>query len=175
MPVVKAEKLSTFIPQVRNANRHTARGLALLNDAMALDGYVAPMTATADGEVIDGSARLEKAAERYPDEALVIPHDGTRPIVMVRTDIPNADDPRAKRIAVAANRIAQVNLDFDPAQLAMLSKEIDLAPLWTPEELNVAIGTVPDFQPASMEEQGRLDQKKPVTCPECGCTFVNEK
>jgi hypothetical protein len=30
----------------------------------------------------------------------------------------------------------------------------------------------PDFQPVGIEEQGRLDQKKPVVCPDCGCEFV---
>lgn len=30
----------------------------------------------------------------------------------------------------------------------------------------------PDFDPASEDEQGRLDQKAPVTCPHCGHTFV---
>src|SRR5690242_12855222 len=29
-----------------------------------------------------------------------------------------------------------------------------------------------DFQPVSADEQGRLDKKNPVTCPECGHEFV---
>lgn len=35
----------------------------------------------------------------------------------------------------------------------------------------------PDFQPASAEDQSRLDKKKtaPVTCPDCGHEFVPEK
>src|SRR6185503_19610021 len=95
-------KLADFMPQQQNANKHTERGMRLLEESMHEDGYVAPMTATADGEVIDGSARLEKAAEVFnPDvEAIVVEHDGTRPVLMKRTDIPNAKDKRAKRIAV---------------------------------------------------------------------------
>ena len=31
--------------------------------------------------------------------------------------------------------------------------------------------TPPDFQPVSADEQGRLDQKAPVTCPKCGEVF----
>lgn len=31
---------------------------------------------------------------------------------------------------------------------------------------------MPDFQPVDESEQGRLDQKKPVTCPECGHEFI---
>ena len=29
-----------------------------------------------------------------------------------------------------------------------------------------------DFEPASADEQGRLDKKNPVTCPECGHEFI---
>ncbi len=29
-----------------------------------------------------------------------------------------------------------------------------------------------DFQAVSAEEQGRLDKKNPVTCPECGHEFI---
>ena len=39
--------------------------------------------------------------------------------------------------------------------------------------LNELLGSeVPDFQPVGEDEQGRLDQKKPVVCPECGAEFV---
>jgi hypothetical protein len=30
----------------------------------------------------------------------------------------------------------------------------------------------PEFEPVGQEEQGRLDEKKRVTCPECGAEFV---
>lgn len=32
---------------------------------------------------------------------------------------------------------------------------------------------VPDFEPDSIENQGRLDQKKPCVCPECGHEFAS--
>lgn len=58
---VKDGKLSDFRPQENNANDHTQRGLKALSDAYSEVGYVAPMTAAANGEVLDGSARLEQA------------------------------------------------------------------------------------------------------------------
>ena len=30
----------------------------------------------------------------------------------------------------------------------------------------------PDFQPGTEADQGRLDEKKPITCPECGHVFT---
>ncbi len=35
-----------------------------------------------------------------------------------------------------------------------------------------ALLTGPDFQPVGADDQSRLDQKKPVTCPDCGSEFV---
>jgi len=32
--------------------------------------------------------------------------------------------------------------------------------------------TEPDFSPTSADDQGRLDKKNPVTCPECGHEFI---
>jgi len=40
------------------------------------------------------------------------------------------------------------------------------------KELLLANDIIPDFQPVGVEEQGRLDQKKPVICPECGHEFT---
>ena len=40
------------------------------------------------------------------------------------------------------------------------------------EEFKIGWLQEPDFEPASADEQGRLDKKNPVTCPECGHEFV---
>ena len=40
------------------------------------------------------------------------------------------------------------------------------------KEMLISSDEVPDFQPVGIDEQGRLDQKKPVTCPECGHEFT---
>ena len=139
--------MAEFRKQRRNANRHTQRGLTALDRAMRQSGYVAPMTAAADGEIIDGSARLEVEADVFDDtDPLVIDHDGTRPVIMRRTDIPNADDPRAVRIALESNRIGAIDLDFDPAVLAEIEAETPelIEGLWTDTELALAIAQVAD-------------------------------
>jgi hypothetical protein len=171
-PTLRIGKLSEFAPAKQNANKHTSRGMALLEDAMTQVGYVAPMTATADGEVIDGSARLEKSALVFSDDVIVVEHDGELPIVMTRRDIPTATDERAKVIAVGANRIAQLNLDLDPVVLQQ--QNIPLGAFWTEEEFKQELAKVevPDFAPVGIEEQGRLDEKKKATCPECGHVFT---
>ncbi len=140
----KPATLNTFrpLPDGENPNKHTPRGLKLLEDAIQQDGYVAPMTAAADGTMLDGNARLETVAHALPSDPIVVHHDGTRPIIAVRDDIPDARDPRARRIIVGANRIAQADLDWDVAVIRRLQDDgVDLSRLWEQDELAALLGT----------------------------------
>lgn len=128
-------KLNGYKPARQNANRHTQRGLRALEQSIREDGYVAPITVAADGEALDGSARLETVADVMDTEPIVIRHDGTRPIIAIREDIPNADTDIAKRIALRANRVAQIDLDWNPDVLLAMPDEL-IGSLWEPEELS---------------------------------------
>ncbi len=140
MAEIEEGKLSDFKPQEDNANQHTERGLRALSKAMGEVGYVAPMTAAANGEVIDGSARLEQSFDQFEDEAIVVHHDGRRPIVMVRDDVESADDPMAKQISWGANRIGQLDLKWSPAQMAKdLAAGVDLSALFSEKELEIEL------------------------------------
>lgn len=123
-------------PQRRNANRHTQRGMGLLEGSIEKDGWIGAVTVAADGETFDGSARVE-VTERMGmlDDPIVVDVDGSRPVVVRRTDIPNADDPRAKRLGVAANRVGQLNLEWEPDVLAELADEYKLDGLFRADEL----------------------------------------
>lgn len=116
--------LARFKPQRRNANKHTPRGLKLLNDSIQRDGWIGAITVAADAETFDGSARLERSAEIFGEDItpIIIESDGTRPIVVKRTDIPNVNDPRAKRLGLAANRIAAIDLDWDEDVIAEIAE-----------------------------------------------------
>lgn len=129
--------MSDLRPQQQNANRHTQRGMRLLESAIQEHGWIGAITVAADGETFDGSARLETLETTLgTEQAIIVETDGTRPVVVKRTDIPSASDPRAVRLGLEANRIAQVNLDFDPVLLAQLADENAalLDGLWTDDE-----------------------------------------
>lgn len=134
-------------PQARNANRHTQRGMAALETSIATDGWIGAITVAADGETFDGSARVEKTAENgMLDEAIVVDSDGTRPIVVRRVDIATATDPRAVRLGIAANRVASLNLEWEPDILASIADSgVDLSSLFTTDEwADVAMPALPD-------------------------------
>ena len=132
----KITTLSDISPQAANANRHTARGLGALATSIGTDGWIGAITVAADGETFDGSARTEVGVAAGFAEAIVVDSDGSRPVIVRRVDVPTAADPRAKRLSLAANRIAQLNLDLDPAVvLAYADEGVALAGLYADAEI----------------------------------------
>ena len=130
-------KLSDFRTQERNLNRHKPRGMGMLDNIIAKDGWQSAITVANDNQVFAGSARLEVAQERFGDESepIVFDIDGTRPVILRRTDIPTADDPRAIRLGIADNRISEVNYDPDIELLQETAQIIDISDLYFDDEL----------------------------------------
>ena len=156
--------LADFKPQGRNTNKHTARGMGMLEKSVQKDGWIGAITVAADGETFDGSARIEVASLTGFENAIVIESDGTRPVIHRRIDIPNADDMRAKRLGIAANRIAEINLDYNLEEMAGLLAECPTITdgLFLDDELaKLAAGA---NTPAPGERK--------VTCPSCGTKFA---
>lgn len=155
MAKIEDGNIESFRPQMRNANKHSQRGMGTLEASMRKHGYVSPMTAAADGEIIDGSARLETVANVFDDDVLVVEHDGTRPIVMVRTDIASADTPEARAISIEANRIAQLNLTWDAeVLLADMQSGVDLSGIFNQDELDALLAGLVDPEPEEPSETG---------------------
>jgi hypothetical protein len=168
-------KISEFRPQVKNANKHTPRGLGQLSNIVGSDGWISAITVCNDGETIDGSARLETAYEIFGDdvEPIIVRSRGDRPIIHIREDIESADDPRAIKLSVAANRIAQIDLDWDVEVLKEWDEEIDLSSMFFDGEIESMLGgdELPDD-----EEKGNTDRINPkefdCECPNCGHKFI---
>lgn len=129
--------LGKFRPATQNANKHTPKGLKALRESIQSVGYTEPMVAAADGEILSGSARLETVADVFgvDVEPLVIHSDGTRPVIHIRDDVPNAHTLQAQKIALAANRVAQLDWAPDIEVLAGYDAAV-LEGLYEPAELS---------------------------------------
>jgi hypothetical protein len=152
-------KLQDYKPQRANANKHTQRGLGQLERSIQEDGWIGAITVAADGETFDGSARIETGTAAGFEDAIVVRTKGDRPVVHIREDIPSADDPRAKRLGIAANRVAQVDLEWDTDVLVGLQDEGLLDGLFFEDELAELLADVD----APVEGDG-----EGVKCPTCG-------
>jgi len=137
-------KLSDFTKQTNNVNRHKPRGMGMLDSVIAKDGWQSAITVANDNQVFAGSARLEVAQERFGDESepIVFDIDGTRPVILRRTDIPSADDPRAIRLGIADNRISEINYDPDIELLSAIAEsDLDISDMYFDDELAALIAS----------------------------------
>lgn len=160
--MAKSKKLSDFRQQAMNANRHTERGMKALEASMNEVGYTAPMIAAADGEIIAGSARHETAASVFGAdvEPVIVESDGKRPIVVVRTDIKNAETRAAKRIGLLDNRVQEIDLSFDPLVLAQLYAEDKTltAGLWSDDELTELLNEAAGAAAGDADAEPQIDK-----------------
>lgn len=88
------------------------------------------------GRIIAGNKTVEQAkALNLPIR--VVTTDGKELVVVQRRDLDLQTDPKARELALADNRIAELDLDWDPAVLRELrSQGIDTSQLWTDAEWN---------------------------------------
>lgn len=128
----------------RNANRGTARGRQALRQSIKDYGFGRSIVLDKKGKVIAGNKALEVAIATGAREALIIRTDGKSLIAVQRTDLDLERDPRAQELAIADNRTAELDLNWDPAALESLSREINLGKFWTAEELEGLLARIPE-------------------------------
>lgn len=180
-PVIKRKTLADYREDERNANTGTPRGLGVIEDSLNYSGVGRSLVADKNGVLIAGNKTSLAAASAGIENVIEIETDGDALIVHKRRDLDLAHDARAKALAIADNRASEVSLQWDDVQLAELLTEIKnedetllKAAGFYEDELDALLNSIPDFTPVSVDEQPRLDQKKPIICPNCGHEFVNE-
>jgi len=117
----------------RNFNKHTAKGLRLLEDSIKKVGVIESITVTNDDKIISGNARKEKITKVLGNdiEPIVIETDGTKPIILKRTDI-QSDTKEFYEAAILANTVAQQNINLNTElikQVAVQQHDIDVQKL----------------------------------------------
>lgn len=136
---IKIVPVSELIPDPDNANLGSERGLAMLQSSLQESGAGRSILVDKNGVVIAGNKTLESAADIGITDVIMVPSDGTRLIAVVRTDLDLKDpaDLRARKLALADNRVGQIDLVWSPETLLELSQVYgeDLTEgLWSPDE-----------------------------------------
>jgi DNA modification methylase len=112
-------------PDTQNANEGTQRGLGLLDKSLRKLGAGRSILVDKDDNVIAGNKTLERAAD-IDLPVRIIETDGKELIAVKRTDLDlySETDKRARQLAYADNKVAELDLAWKPEQI-----EVDFAPL----------------------------------------------
>lgn len=166
----------------RNPKKHDVGALVTsikrygFRDAPIFDGTLKALVA--------GHGRL-KALEAIRGEGAAAP-EGIRAtesgqwLVPVQMGVDSKSAVEAKAFLIDHNTLTLSGGDlgvdamlrlYDQDGLGDLLKESGPTVSFDGEDMDKLM-SAPDFSPVGIEEQGRLDQKKPVTCPECGAEFT---
>jgi ParB-like nuclease domain len=126
-----------------------------------------------DGEnyILDGTQR-DRVLKRMAEEGYEVP-----PLPCALIEAKNRKD-AAEKILLISSQYGRVTdeglyeflstneLDFGELEPLLELPALDL------DDFKEGWMAEPDFSPTSADDQGKLDKKNPVTCPECGHEFI---
>ena len=120
----------------RNANRGTPRGRAALERSLSQYGAGRSILLDKDNRIIAGNKTAQCAGEIGIDKVRIIETDGKEIIAVKRMDL-NLDDKQARGLALADNRVGQLDLDWDAEELSRCAIEgvVD-ATMFTQKEID---------------------------------------
>lgn len=161
-------------PAPYNPRDISAEALSALKESLEAFGDISGIVWNSrSGHLVCGHQRLRALKEQWNDDLKMSPSaietpDGERfPIRTV--DWP---EPKEEAANVAANSAllgGKFTVDVGALLDTIHSDLPDLSEALRIDELKADL---PDFNPQPLHSVARLDQKKPITCPECGHVFT---
>lgn len=160
---VSRRAVASLAPYARNARTHSPEQVAQIAASIRAFGFTVPVLVDTAGSIIAGHGRVLAAQQLGLTEVPTMVADGW-----------SAEQIRAYRIA--DNKLT-LNAGWDDDALRFELGELqdagfDLGLTGFGEDEVASLLDEPDFGPGSADDQGRLDQKTHVICPECGHEFA---
>lgn len=123
--MIKSTKISELTPDGRNANMGTEYGAHLLEKSLRDLGAGRSILIDKNGNVVAGNKTLESAAAIGMDDVIVVESDGTKLIAVKRTDL-DINSKQGREMALADNKVSEVNLKFDEYVLNNLAADFEI-------------------------------------------------
>ena len=133
-PKVRVVPIAQLVLDGKNANKGTKRGRELLGDSLEKYGAGRSVVVDRRNRVIAGNKTVEAAVAAEMKSIAVIETDGTSLVVVQRGDLDLRRDKKARELAIADNRVSEIDLEWNPEVLASL--DVDLTQFWNENELN---------------------------------------
>jgi len=148
----------------KNFNKHTQRGMGLLEKSLQELGAGRSILVDKDNNIIAGNGIVEAAANAGITKTKVIETDGTELVVVKRKDM-TLNSNKGREMALADNAAAAVDLEWDTDALADVFDPEDLGKWGISEAL-------PKIDWASVDELSEKTYDQPeheaLQCPKCG-------
>lgn len=135
--IKEIKRLSDLVTDFRNANKGSQRGGGLLENSLQKYGAGRSVLVDKSGKIIAGNKTTEAAhSVGLDDDVLLVKSDGKRLVVVQRTDL-DINSKEARELAIADNRIGEINLDWDVEILASLVDEgVEIGDMFSDIELS---------------------------------------
>ena len=158
---INVDKLSAY---ETNSRTHSDDQIKQIADSIKEFGFTNPVLIYQDGTIIAGHGRVEAAKQIGMDEVPCL-------------RLSHLTEAQRKAYVIADNKLA-LNAGWDDALLrdeieSLQGLDYNIALLgFSDGELHEILGEI-SFDPATEEDQGKLDQLDPkwVACPHCGKEF----
>jgi len=154
------QSLADLEPDANNANLGTERGMWSLQESLIRFGVGRGVLVDRRGRVIGGNKTTETLGKLNPGvKVVVVPSDGDTLVVTQRVDLDLDEDPAARELAFADNRVGELNLAWDAAQIAAgLEAGLDLAAFFHQNEMDAL---AEELVPEDGDEEQEQDDPVP--------------
>jgi site-specific DNA-methyltransferase (adenine-specific) len=145
--------LSELLDDPENANLGTERGADALDLSISEFGFLEPGVIGGDNIVISGNKRKASANRNGIDKAVIVdlPEGAALYVRKKSMNISDPDDLKARRAAIALNRVGQLSLKWNPEVTeAMEAKGVSFKGLFEEKE-------IPHIHLRKKESQSRVD------------------
>jgi DNA modification methylase len=136
-PRIRVVPIAQLILDEKNANKGTKRGRELLGQSLEKYGAARSVVVDSKNRVIAGNKTVEAARAAGMKSISVIETDGSSLVAVQRADLDLRTDKKARELAIADNRISEIDLDWNPEVLAAL--DVDLTQFWSEGELKTLL------------------------------------
>jgi hypothetical protein len=132
-PTVKIVPIADLLLDENNANLGTKRGRQALDESLKKYGAGRSILVDKNFTTMAGNKTLEGAKKEGFERVVVVDTDGKTLVAVRRTDL-LASSKKGRELAIADNRIAELDLRWDDEVLAALQAD-DMSWLFTPSEI----------------------------------------
>ena len=157
---MERRKITDLEPDQFNANDGTERGLRLLDDSLASVGAGRSLLLDKKGRIIGGNKTAERAMDRGFEDVIVIHTQGDQLVAVMRDDLDLYEDDRGRLMAYYDNRVAEVDLRWNPGRLEEDRELVEASKLWSPVEVNI--------ETSHAEGEGFFDAAQLPDAPDAG-------